>query len=315
MLDAGGDSALGENPTAQAPNGSPVNVALVSDDRGAIGLAVAVHSLLRHTERLVNVWIIEQSIDLATRNRLEASWSDSPNLAKVTFISHTDLPIEVPSWWATKNRWSLAACYRLQLAEILPPTVHRLVYLDIDVLVGTDIGILYDLDMNGFPTAMVDGFMKNETDRQYIISLGLNPEHYGNSGVMLMDVDAWRSENHTVRLIDHARSMRPDLWFFDQDMINGYFKDYFLLLDGRWNKRDAAALPHGAILHFAGSVKPWQISPNESTHAGLVAWHHARAENSFHPTPSSLPRRLKRRIKMRVAWLQRQLRRTWRDTR
>jgi lipopolysaccharide biosynthesis glycosyltransferase len=315
MVDAGRQNTSSEGSTAQTvPSVSPVNVAFASDDRGTVGLAVAVHSLLRHTKRLVNVWIIEESIDFATRSRLEASWSDSPNLTKVTFVGHTDLPIKIPSWWAT-NSWPLASCYRFQLAEILPPTVHRCVYLDIDVLVGTDIGALYDLDMKGFPIAMVDGYMKIEADRQYIISIGLDPEHYGNPGVMLMDINAWRRENHTTGLINHARSMRPDLWFFDQDMINAYFKDRFLLLDGRWNKRDAAAAPHGIIQHFAGNPKPWQMAPNDSTLAGLVAWHRARGENGFQPTPSSLPRRLKRRIKMRIAWLQRQLRRLGRGSR
>jgi lipopolysaccharide biosynthesis glycosyltransferase len=314
MVDVGRQNTSSESPAAQTPNGLPINVALASDDRGTVGLAVAVHSLLRHTKRLVNVWIIEEGIDFATRRRLEASWSDLPNLKTVTFIGHTDLPIKVPSWWAT-NSWPLASCYRFQLAEVLPPTVHRCVYLDIDVLVGTDIGILYDLDMQGFPVAMVDGYMKVEADRQYIISIGLDPEHYGNPGVMLMDINAWRSENHTIGLINHARSMRADLWFFDQDMINSYFKDRFLLLDGRWNKRDAAATPHGIIQHFAGNPKPWQMAPNESTLAGLVAWHQARAENSFEPTPSSLLRRLRRRIDVRVAWLQRQLRRSGRRAR
>jgi lipopolysaccharide biosynthesis glycosyltransferase len=177
------------------------------------------------------------------------------------------------------------------------------------VLIGTDVGVLYDLDMQGFPIAMVDGLMKVEADRQYIISLGLNPNHYGNPGVMLMDLDAWRRKHHATRLIDHARTMRPDLWFFDQDMLNDYFKDQFLLLEWRWNARDAALSPEGIIQHFAGKPKPWEMLPHQATLAGLIAWHRARAENDFESTPPSLANRVKRRFDVGIARIQRQFRR------
>jgi len=302
--DERGDSALGR----VEPGASVLNVAFCCDDRGTDGLAVAVHSLLKNTARSVNVWIIEDGIDIHTQKRLRASWCGADNLAQVHFLSRRELPIKVPSWWRT-NSWPLASCYRFQVSEVLPKTVPRCIYLDIDVLVGTDVGVLYDLDMQGFPVAMVDGLMKVEADRQYIIGLGLDPNHYGNPGVMLMDLDAWRRENHAIRLIDHARTMRPDLWFFDQDMINDYFKNQFLLLEWRWNARDAALSPEGIIQHFAGRPKPWETSPHQVTLTGLIAWHRARAENDFRSAPPSLARRMRRRFDVGVARIQRQFRR------
>ena len=200
------------------------------------------------------------------------------------------------------------------MPEVLPKTVPRCIYLDIDVLVGTDVGVLYDLDMQGLPIAMADGLMKVEADRQYIISLGLDPNHYGNPGVMLMDLDAWRRENHATRLIEHARTMRPDLWFFDQDMINDYFKNQFLMLEWRWNARDTALPPDGIIQHFAGKPKPWEMNSNQVTLTGLIAWHRARAENDFESAPPSLAKRIKRRFDVGVARVQRQVRRRIRST-
>ena len=299
-----GNTALGK----VEPGASPVNVAFSSDDRGTVGLAVAVHSLLRHTKRAINVWIIEDGIDVYTQKRLQSSWKGADCLAQIHFLSRSELPLKVPTWWGTKD-WPLASCYRFQLSEVLPKTVPRCIYLDIDVLIGTDVGVLYDLDMQGFPIAMVDGLMKVEADRQYIIGLGLDPNHYGNPGVMLMDLDAWRRENHATRLIDHARNMRPDLWFFDQDMLNDYFKDQFLLLEWRWNARDAALSPEGIIQHFAGKPKPWEMNRGQATLTGLIAWHRARAENDFESTPPSLAKRVKRRFDVGIARVQRQFRR------
>jgi len=299
-----GNTALGKDD----PGASTVNVAFCCDDRGTVGLAVAVHSLLRNTTRTVNVWIIEDGIDACTQKGLRASWQGADGSAQIHFLSRRELPLKVPTWWRT-NDWPLASCYRFQVSEVLPRAVTRCIYLDIDVLVGTDVGILYDLDMQGFPIAMVDGLMKVEADRQYIIGLGLDPNHYGNPGVMLMDLDAWRRQNHAARLIDHARTMRPDLWFFDQDMINAYFKNQFLLLEWRWNARDAALSPEGIIQHFAGKPKPWETLPHQVTLTGLIAWHQARAESDFQPAPPSLTRRMKRRLDVGVARIQRQFRR------
>jgi lipopolysaccharide biosynthesis glycosyltransferase len=290
------------------PTLSPIHVALASDDRGTIGLAVAVHSLLRHTPRPVYVWIIEDSISPGTQRRLEACWSTASNLAGVRFFPIRNLPIKLPHWWGT-NQWPIASAARFQLAELLPAAARRCIYIDIDVLVGTDVGVLFDQDMRGLPLGMTDGFMNSESDRQYILGIGLDPGYYGNAGVLLMDLEAWRRENAGARLIEHAKSMKPaGLWFFDQDILNSYFKGRFLLLDGRWNTRDAARSPEGLIQHFAGKPKPWQMAPHEMEHIGLTAWARARADTGFEPAPPSVGSAISRRLGNGVSWVQRQVR-------
>jgi lipopolysaccharide biosynthesis glycosyltransferase len=267
-----------------------------------------VHSLLQHCSRPVCVWIVEDGISRATQRRLEASWKPARNLAHVRFFSMHELPMRLPVWWGT-NQWPRAAIARFQLAEILPPEVRRCIYIDIDVLVGTDVAVLFDQDMEGCPVAMVDGFMKSEQDRKYIASIGLDPIYYGNSGVLLMDIEAWRRENTGARLIEHARTMGPaGLWFFDQDILNSYFKGRFQLLDGRWNTRDVAVPPDGLIQHFAGTPKPWRMSSAEMKHVGLIAWERARVQNGFKPAPTSVRLEISRRVGNGVGWIQRQVR-------
>ena len=294
------------------PRLSPIHVCLASDDRGTVGLAVAVHSVLLHTARPVHVWIVQDGIDAATQERLEAVWSACSNLAQLHFFDQRDLPLDIPSWWARKS-WPLASCSRFQLAEILPAEVHRCIYLDIDVLVGTDLGVLYDHDMQGLPIAFVPNYDQHPLDREYVLSIDLVPEHYGNTGVLLMDLDAWRREGAGRGLMEIGRSMRPDLWFFDQDMLNTYFKGRALLLDRRWNFRDAGVPPDGRIQHFAGRPKPWQTQADQATDIGMVAWHRARAATGFVPTEPSTLVRAKRRVTVGVAWLNRQMRRRARE--
>jgi lipopolysaccharide biosynthesis glycosyltransferase len=98
-------------------------------------------------------WIIEDSISRASQRRLEACWSTATNLAGVQFFPIRNLPIKLPPWWGT-NQWPIASAARFQLAELLPAFVRRCIYIDIDVLVSTDVGVLFDQDMGGLPLGM-----------------------------------------------------------------------------------------------------------------------------------------------------------------
>jgi len=288
-------------------NQFPIHIALASDIRGVTGLAVTVHSALQATERPVHVWIVQEGIDLHTQRRLLASWKAFANLAGAHFLDMRQLPIKLPQWWA-RSRWPMSAASRFQLPLLMPKDAHRCIYLDIDILVGADLGELYDIDMAGHPVAMTPATeLSSDENRAYIVSLGLQPETYCNSGVLLMDLTAWRRERASEALIAMGRGMRPDLWFFDQDMLNTFFKGRCLLLDPLWNYRDALATNQGRVQHFVGSPKPWQTKSGDSAAAGLVAWHATRAANAFQPFPASPLSRLVRVWRLAIARIQR----TW----
>lgn len=285
---------------------SDIHVAFASDDVGVQGLAVAAHSALTHARRPVHIWVIEDGIDARTQERLRDRWMSVPTAASVNFIAQKELPIKLPAWW-TRARWPLASATRFQLAEMLPADAKRCIYLDIDILVGTDLGELHDTDLAGHPLGMVLNTGMSQHDRDYIQRLGLDPDRYCNAGVLLMDLDAWRQEGAGAGLIELGRRMPADIWFFDQDMLNCYFKDRCQILPERWNYRNASAESAGVIQHFAGSPKPWQVKASEATSIGFVAWHRALAETGFVARPSSTFSRMKKRINARLA----QARRRW----
>jgi lipopolysaccharide biosynthesis glycosyltransferase len=191
--------------------------------------------------------------------------------------------------------------------------VQRCIYLDIDILVGTDVGALFDLDLGGQPIGMVQNYDQPESVRAYVASLGCDPDEYGNTGVLLIDLDAWRREKVGTGLIEHGRSMRPDLWFFDQDMLNTYFMGHCQMLDRIWNVRDAGVTPDGRIQHFAGKPKPWETDPEAVSALGMIAWHRTRQETGFVPTPPSLASHFRNNFVNVMAWIERQVRRRFRS--
>ena len=173
---------------------------------------------------------------------------------------------------------SRTAYVRLAAAELLPETVERVLYLDGDLLFFDDAARLYQMDMAGRPMAAVPdcGIMTSaRRRREKAACIGLAPDApCFNSGVLLLDLGAWRRGDYTCQLLTLAKEKAYP--HHDQDVLNDFFRDNWKILPLRWNvippvwfmflkvavspwrREAAAARENPAILHYAGSYKPWE---------------------------------------------------------
>ena len=270
-----------------------VHLVLASDSATSAGLAVAVYSAIKQTSAQVEVWVIQEDLDAETIRSLRKFWSGA---ADVHFLTMKPLP-----WWWAEAAYTMLAWARIQVGELLPPRVPRCIYLDTDTLVGRDLIELFDMPLDGNSIAMAINNNVSPEVVPYLRSIGIEPGCWFNSGVALIDVDAWRRSSAMDELIRCKRSMPSVLWFPDQDLINKYFVGRILRLDLSWNRRDAAHSPEGQILHFAGETKPWDMS-EDFGHAGLRAWRDVYALWGRKPAPKR-----KHKIKMKAAWAMRRL--------
>lgn len=264
-----------------------VHVALASDSATSAGLAVAGYSAIKHTSRPVVLWVIQEGLDSETISALRAFWSGA---AEVHFLSMKTLP-----WWWTTESIPLLSWARIQLAELLPHDIMRCIYLDTDTLVGRDLVELSDLALDGDLIGMVITDRMPPNDIEYVRSLGVDPNRWYNAGVALVDLEAWRLGGVTDGLLRCKKSMPPNLWFKDQDLLNKFFAGRVRTLDPSWNRRDSAYCAEGQILHLAGIPKPWEISGDTGL-AGLKAWHEVYRLWGRAPHPKR-----QSRIKLRAA--------------
>ncbi len=285
-----------------------IHIVFASDAEGVEGMAVAGFSALELCSRPVHVWVIDDGIPRPAQQRLQATWRRCPAYSGSTFIPMSSLPISMPSQWERKV-WPLISAARFQVADVLPKQVNRCVYLDIDILAGADLAELFDLDLAGNPLGMVRATYIPDHDKAYLRTIDLDPDVYCNAGVLLIDLEAWRREGAGSGLISTGRAMPPNIWFFDQDMLNTYFKGRCLLLESRWNCQDAGVTPQGRLQHFAGSTKPWKMPPAAATLVGHVAWHGAKRRSGFEPLQVPTYLRLKKQLRVLAAKVQRRL--TW----
>ena len=107
--------------------------------------------------------------------------------------------------------------FRLLLPELLP-NINKIIYLDGDSLVFTDLAEMYNLPMDdnyilGFPDIL----------SKYLREKGINSTIYINSGTLLLDLKKIRDEKISDKSLTLLFKKYRNVTFGDQDIINiGY---------------------------------------------------------------------------------------------
>ena len=129
---------------------------------------------------------------------------------------------------SVKTHVTKPAYYRLLAADILPPNVHRALYLDADIVCTGSLEGLFALDLKGRPVAMNHGGYNISACNR----LGYPPsEGYSCSGVILFDLDLWRKEGLGPATISWRAANAKKCTLHDQDAINGFLHGRILPFD------------------------------------------------------------------------------------
>ncbi|MGG6282955.1 glycosyltransferase family 8 protein [Leptolyngbya sp. AN03gr2] len=156
--------------------------------------------------------------------------------------------------------FSIAAYFRLLAAEVLPSDLDRVLYLDSDLVVTSSLAELWSLDISEYPIAAWGHRVVTNKKR-----LELQNDYYFNSGVMLINLAAWRRDQIPTQAMQFVNEHPEMIRFVDQDALNKIIDGDFLQLPEKWNSLVDLSTERSqfgedaAIVHFVGSLKPWQI--------------------------------------------------------
>jgi lipopolysaccharide biosynthesis glycosyltransferase len=159
------------------------------------------------------------------------------------------------------------AVYRLMIPDVL--SQDKAIYLDGDIVVDMDIAELWAVDMAKRCVAVV-----RDLDRQYwgkahwerVRHIGVSPELYFNSGVIVMNLTLIRQKHNLLAELPAFLREYPKATVVDQDYLNRlFFQDCVWLTErfnrfvagwrGGWSSEGSS----GAIWHWAGpDDKPWK---------------------------------------------------------
>lgn len=198
------------------------------------------------------------------------------NIIYHPIIVNKDLFANAP----TTDRYPTIIYYRLLAHEMLPADLHKVLYLDADVLVINDITALYNLDIEDYLYASaIHTSITNTTEVINKMRLqNFDAKGYYNSGVMLMNLDLVRQKVKDQDIFNYIKT--HTLLLPDQDVLNAlYGKDIKEIPDQIYNfdvrkDRIYEAISSGewtidwvikntAILHYCGRDKPWYPTTNK----------------------------------------------------
>ena len=169
-------------------------------------------------------------------------------------LIHYDVPVKDFPHFRVDKYVSATTYYRILAPYILPAEIDRIIYLDSDLIVRRSLKELWNTNLNGYAVAAVA-----EPDDVRAEPLGLpTGAKYFNAGVLVMNLEYWRKNNITERVLSFIRAHPDKLIFWDQDALNSILIELWIELPSYWNNYLVWGrfIPdrNPAIIHFVGPV-------------------------------------------------------------
>ena len=268
-----------------------VTCVFATDNNYALYLGVAIQSLICNASKENNygIYILEENVDEKYKKILLKMSTDN---IKIKIVNTKDLLSNYPEdMFYTHSHFSKATYYRFFITDIFS-NFNKVIYLDCDLIINTDIAELYYIDIEENYVGCVNYAPFKAGDRiNYIKDLGLkNQNVYFNAGVMIFNIQNLKTVNFTNKCINTLKTDKKYKWL-DQDVLNLVCENKIKFIDISWNipnlclfkgymkenRNDknnvffeqlekSAACPK--IMHYNSHLKPW----NNTTLINAELW-------------------------------------------
>ena len=273
-----------------------IAIAMSSSDLYAPYVSVLIQSIMDNSSEENNYDILVLNKDISDKNQRIISKHVNSEHFSVRFID-TNKYLE----GRTLHTQGLAieTYFRFFLIDIMK-NYSKVVYLDCDMIVNTDIAKLYNMDIADCYLAaardanLITCYYLNTKWTPYLdeIVKMKNPNNYFQAGALLVNLDEFRKDFTLDECLHICSGYKWKL--FDQDVLNMLCQDKCQILDMRWNVMSGeefrlqhilknsseelreeylASREDPYVFHYCGKKKPWDYP--ESDHADLF-WKHAK---------------------------------------
>jgi lipopolysaccharide biosynthesis glycosyltransferase len=257
-----------------------LHIAYASDAHYATPMAVSLLSCAAAHKNAepITFWLIDDGVPPAFTSRLQSRLRQTNSRCALELLSPAAELHQLP-FQDYGNHLTIATLLRLLLPRLLPSEVKTVLYIDGDTLVSRALSDLFAPQYAQSPVAAArDWRFPTFADRW---PQEANDGHlpYFNAGVLLMNLDIWRSNSYDRRLINLLLRPPRDSQFQDQDAINILFSSRIAELPCTANLQTAVFTfknpyrqhvldnaksfgfdpdaPAPRIIHFTGP-KPWK---------------------------------------------------------
>lgn len=245
-----------------------MNILLSFDSGYFLPALVLLRSLLLNNRWCgrITVYVLYLNLTDGEIRRFSAAAEEFGNgsavFIRVPEDAFADAPLHLG--WITRETY-----FRLLAQELLPETVERFLYLDVDTVVCGSLEEFYNQDFEGNLLVACASPRAFRPDARTMQQLTLPADTvYFNAGVLLHDLKAQRQEIDPAVYREYPVLFYNQLKFNDQDVLNAVFYGMTKIADfRRYNLFDSYihtpvdaewALLNTRIFHFNGMGKPWQ---------------------------------------------------------
>ena len=266
---------------------SRVVVAIGADDAYAFPLTVTAYSAVANLRpgEGVDLYVLNGGLSADSRERFAGAMRRTGRDVRLQFV--TPKVGLLHSSGVPDGNIGLMAYLRVLVPDSLPATETHAIYLDSDLLVRASLADLWELRQGAAAIAGVPDFggpvVSSPSCLTNWCELGLPAQApYVNTGVLLMNLAAWRSGNVGRRILEYSVRHKEINRYAEQDGLNAICAREARTIDPMWNvpaylafnsvfeildaspvkewarSRRAALLRDAHVIHFVGRRKPWR---------------------------------------------------------
>ena len=254
-----------------------IPVVFATNNNYAPYLAVALESVIAHkTEQYVYaVYVLYDKLEKRYLDLFEKQSFENVQIQCVNVSELIDANV-----FYEKAHFSREMYFRLLIAELFPQ-YEKVVYLDCDLILRSDIAELFQIDIGDNIIGAVNDFIDREMYSYCAVELKINPEDYFNSGMLVINTKLF-NEHCIKQLCTNLLKSMPRLVYPDQDILNMSCNGKIYYFNSEWNfqwqhecnqKQFYNAREKIKIIHYASNIKPWKY-PGQPL--AIEWWNYAR---------------------------------------
>jgi lipopolysaccharide biosynthesis glycosyltransferase len=256
-----------------------INVAFAFYDNYAQHTTATICSILEHNinKRPYHFYLYVPDISSSNKERIQefiqsyhclCTWINPPETFNIEEITQK-LEAKFPNL-----HFNVTAFFtRILFQEFLPDNVEKIIALDSDIIVLSDLSEIYDIDLKD----KILGAVPEDISKNHLKEISFQKSDiYFNSGVMLINLKKWKTHSVSNQLLQIALDKQNHFSLYDQDALNIYFKNSFLPLSKKFNQmvymfnipsliskikykyRYINGIGQSGIIHYTGT-KPWKF--------------------------------------------------------
>lgn len=249
------------------------------DDAYAPFLAVALNSAIKNSsnKRQYRAFVLHQGLNEENLTRLKSLQTENFNIELIEMKASMESLDDRMSNRLRCDYFTLTIYFRLFIPSMFPQ-YDKGIYIDSDVVLTSDVGELFDVDIgdnyiaacNDLSIADVPPLVAYTEE-----SVGVKKEEYINSGVLLMNLKELRERDLEGHFLDLLNAYHFDCIAPDQDYLNAMCNGKIYYLDECWDTmpndaREPQSNPK--LIHYNLFSKPWCY---DGIQYGDIFWRYA----------------------------------------